>query len=147
MLKKIFTVAALMLSAVVFAHATVKTEMGLSESLAGKSETYRLQVPVEKDMATTEIRMVVPEGVKVSRFMPVPGWTRTVEKDANDRILSVTWKGQLEPGEFIRFLFQATNPASTGTLSWKVYQKYSDGTVVGWDDTSEGTPSSKVTLK
>ncbi|WP_034343000.1 DUF1775 domain-containing protein [Deinococcus misasensis] len=147
MLKKMFAVAAALLSSVVFAHATVKTETGLTESLAGKSETYRLQVPVEKDLATTEIRMVVPDGVKVSRFIPVPGWTRTVEKDANGRITAVTWKGNLEPMEFIRFFFAATNPADAGTISWKVYQTYSDGTVVPWDDSAAETPASKTTLK
>ncbi|GGJ31801.1 YcnI family protein [Deinococcus roseus] len=147
LLKKTLAASLALMLSVAFSHATVKTEMGLSESLAGKSETYRLQVPVEKDLATTEIRLIVPDGVKISRFIPVPGWVRTVEKDANGRITAVVWKGNLEPMEFQRFFFSATNPADAGTLAWKVYQTYSDGTVVAWDDSSADTPASKTTLK
>ncbi|GEM47853.1 DUF1775 domain-containing protein [Deinococcus cellulosilyticus] len=147
MLKKIVSVSLALLLSVAFAHATVKTESGATESLAGKSETYRLQVPVEKDSATTQIRMLIPDGVKITRFLQLPGWTRTMEKDANGRVTSVTWTGNLEPMEFARFFFSATNPAGTGTLSWKVYQTYADGTTVAWDDSSADTPASKTTLK
>lgn len=146
-LQKMIAATLLLVSSAAFAHATVKTEMGLTESLAGKSETYRLQVPVEKDAATTQIRLVVPAGVKISRFIPVPGWIRTLEKDAEGRVTAVTWTGNLEPMEFIRFLFQATNPADTGSISWKVYQTYSDGTVIPWDDSATETPASKTLLK
>ena len=147
MLKKMVAASVALLLSVAFAHATVKTESGATESLAGKSETYRLQVPVEKDSATTQVRLVVPDGVKITRFLQLPGWTRTMEKDANGRITAVTWTGSIEPMEFARFFFSASNPADAGTLSWKVYQTYADGTTVAWDDSSADTPASKTTLK
>ncbi len=138
--------AATLLS-VAAAHATVKTDTGLSESKAGGYETYRLQVPVEKDVATTQVRLVVPAGVKIGTFMPVAGFVRTVRADAKGVILEVTWTGSIAPQEFRRFLFSAANPADMGTLAWKVYQTYADGTVVSWDDSDPATPASKVSIR
>lgn len=144
---KILSLTAAVLLSTAFAHATVRTDAGASESLAGRFETYRLQVPVEKPVATTEVRMLVPAGVVIGTFMPIPGFVRTVEKDANGRITAVTWRGRIQVEEFQRFLFSARNPADAGTLAWKVYQKYADGSVVAWDDSSEATPASKTTVK
>ncbi|WP_425146486.1 DUF1775 domain-containing protein [Deinococcus sp.] len=129
------------------AHATVRTEAGLSESKAGASETYRLQVPVEKDQATTQVRMVVPPGLKLTRFQTLPGFLRSVKTDAGGNVTEVTWRGRIAPMEFARFYFQATNPADAGSLAWKVYQTYADGTVVSWDDSDPATPASKVSIK
>jgi uncharacterized protein YcnI len=63
----------------VSAHATVRTDAGTSESLVGKFETYRLQVPVEKEMATTQIKMLVPKGAVIGTFMQSPSWQRTLK--------------------------------------------------------------------
>ncbi|ADV68231.1 DUF1775 domain-containing protein [Deinococcus maricopensis] len=146
-MRQILTLSAALLASIAFAHATVKTELGAGESLAGKSETYRLQVPVEREVATTQVQLFVPAGVKVSRFLPVPGFTRSVTRDANGSITSVTWRGRIQPLEFQRFLFQATNPADAGTLKWNVFQTYADGTVVKWDSSDPATPASTTTLK
>ncbi|MBZ9750196.1 DUF1775 domain-containing protein [Deinococcus sp. HMF7604] len=130
------------------AHATVRTEGGLTESKVGASETYRLNVPTEKDISTTEIRLVVPAGVSISRFQVTPGFTRTVRKNADGLVTEVVWKGRVAPMEYARFFFQARNPAAPGELAWKVYQTYSDGSVVAWDDTDPASsPASKTTLK
>lgn len=150
-MRKLFRLAVILASLLVplvLAHAVVRTEMNLAESKAGASETYRLQVPVEKPMATVEVRMIVPEGFTLTRFLQTPGWERSVVKDANGLVREVTWKGRLEDGEFVRFIFQGRNPQTPGTLVWKVYQKYEDGTVVAWDDSDkEKAPASKVEIK
>lgn len=138
----------LLVGSMVFAHATVRTELGQAESKAGASETYRVQVPVEKPQATVEVRLVVPEGLVISRFLQTPAWERSVVRDANGNITEVSWKGKVEDGEFVRFIFQATNPKTAGTLVWKIYQKYADGTVVAWDDADKDKgPASKVEVK
>ncbi|MFC4452269.1 DUF1775 domain-containing protein [Deinococcus sonorensis] len=129
------------------AHATVRTDTGQSESAAGAYETYRLQVPVEKDVATTVVRLVVPAGLKISAFQPVPGFVRTVKMTADGTVTEVTWRGRIAPMEFQRFLISARNPADAGTLVWKVYQTYADGTVVSWDDSAASTPASRVVIK
>ena len=141
----LLTAAALL--SVAAAHATVKTDTGLSESKAGGYETYRLQVPVEKDMATTQVRLVVPAGLKIGTFMPVAGFVRTVRADAKGVISEVSWTGSIAPQEFQRFLFSAANLADAGTLAWKVDQTYADGTVVAWDDSTPAIPASKVIIR
>ena len=147
-LKTVLPLAAALLLSVAGAHATVRTETGLTESAAGKSETYRLNVPTEKEIATTQIRLVVPAGVVISRFQVTPGFTRTVKKDANGLVTEIVWTGRVAPMEYARFFFQAKNPATAGEVVWKIYQTYSDGSVVAWDDTNpaEG-PASRTTVK
>ena len=140
--------AAALLISVAGAHATVRTEGGLSESKVGVSETYRLNVPTEKDIATTQIRLIVPAGVAISRFQVTPGFTRTVTKNADGLVTEVVWKGRVAPMEYARFFFQARNPAQGGELTWKIYQTYSDGSVVAWDDADPARgPASKTTVK
>ncbi|MER3483858.1 MAG: nuclear export factor GLE1 [Meiothermus sp.] len=148
-LARAFAVLTLLSASLVFAHATVRTEAGLAESKAGVSETYRLQVPVEKPMATVEVRLVVPAGFVLTRFLQTPGWERTVVKNADGLITQVTWKGKVEDGEFARFIFQGRNPKDPTRLYWKVYQKYADGSVVAWEkeDPQADTPASAVEIK
>ncbi len=140
--------ATTMVSAVL-AHATVKSEMGLSESKAGSSETYRLQVPTEKPLDTTEVKLFVPTGLTISTFQTLAGFERSVEKNADGIITTVTWKGKIGQQEFQRFLFRAKNPAQPTTLLFKVYQTYSDGSIVKWEDEdSKGkNPASRVEIK
>nr|WP_246580282.1 DUF1775 domain-containing protein [Deinococcus aestuarii] len=130
------------------AHATVRTETGLTESRVGASETYRLNVPTEKAVNTTQVRLVVPAGVAITRFQVTPGFVRTVKTNADGVVTEVTWRGTIAPQEYARFFFQARNPEQAATLSWKVYQTYADGSVVLWDDSDpEQTPASKTTVK
>ncbi len=50
--------------------------------------------------------------------------------------------------EYARFFFSARNPDAAGILSWKIYQKYSDGSVAAWDGSDpENAPDSKITVK
>ena len=143
-----FALVAALLLPVAAAHATVRTEVGLAESKVAASETYRLNVPTEKAIATTQVRLVIPAGVAVTRFQVMPGFTRTVKTNADGLVAEVTWRGRIAPMEYARFFFQAHNPEQAGTLSWKVYQTYADGSVVAWDDTDpDNTPASKTTVK
>jgi uncharacterized protein YcnI len=142
--------AALALVPPVFAHATVRTELGLSESKANANETYRLRVPSEKALDTTEIRLVVPAGLTISGFEALPAWQRSVTKNAQGIVTEVTWKGgKIAESEYAIFPFRAKNPATPGTLFFKVFQKYSDGSVVAWDkeDKAADTPASSVEIK
>ena len=129
------------------AHATVRTESGLNQSAAGARETYVLNVPVEKDLDTTQVRLVVPAGLTISRFQVMPGFERSVTKNGAGLVTEVIWKGNIAPMEYARFAFQATNPQTPGDVSWKVYQTYADGNVVAWDGADPQLPASTVTIK
>ena len=136
------------LLSVAAAHATVRTEAGLTESRVGASETYRLNVPTEKELDTTQIRLLIPAGVALSRFQVTPGFTRTLTRNAAGLVTEVVWTGTVAPMEYARFFFQARNPEAAGELVWKIYQTYSDGSVVAWDDTDPARgPASKTTVK
>ena len=142
------SLAAALLLSFAGAHATIRTETGLAESKVAASETYRLNVPTEKEISTTEVRLLIPAGVTVTRFQVMPGFTRTVTRNAAGLVTEVVWRGRIAPMEYARFFFTARNPEAAGTLSWKVYQKYSDGSVVAWDDTdAQQFPASKTTVK
>lgn len=146
--KSLLALCAAGLISLAAAHATVRTEAGLSESAAGKTDIYRLNVPTEQDQPTTQIRLMVPNGVAISRFQVTPGFTRTVTKNAAGLVIEVVWTGEVAPMEYARFYFQATNPAAAGELVWKIYQTYRGGTVVAWDDTDPAAgPASKTTVK
>lgn len=146
-MRRILTLITLLATSAALAHATVKTDLGQSESLAGKFETYRLQVPSEGGGSTVRVRLSVPAGITISNFLPVPGFLRSVERDADGRVVAVTWTGRIRPDEFQRFLFSARNPAQPGKLSWAVEQSYADGTLVRWDDSSPEHPASTLTVK
>ncbi len=148
MLKNIIALTLSLVLSTAFAHATVRTEAGLTESVAGKSETYRLNIPVEKDLATTQVRLIVPTGVAISRFQVSPSFTRRVIKNDVGLVTEVIWRGRIAPMEYARFFFQATNPKDVGELVWNIYQTYSDGTVVAWDDSDPAkTPASRTVVK
>lgn len=141
--------AALTFGASACAHAVVRTELGSAESALGASEMYRLQVPNESaaTSATTEVRMLIPAGFTLSRTVQAPGWQRRFEKDASGEITAVIWTGHIDLQEIARFYFQGTNPKEATNLSWKVYQKYEDGTVTAWDDATKDFPASSITVK
>jgi uncharacterized protein YcnI len=146
----LIAVAALAVALPVLAHATVRTELGLNESKVGANETYRLRVPTEKPMDTVEVRLVVPAGLTVSGFETTPAWQRSVTRNPQGIVTEVTWKGgKIGEMEYALFPFRAKNPATSGKLYFKVYQKYADGSVVAWDkeDTSADTPASSVDIK
>ncbi len=149
MLNRFMSAALLLLlsSAPALAHATVKTELGSSESALAAYEVYRLNVPTEKAVATTAVRVLIPQGLTVSRFLVQPGFTRTVKTNEAGLITEVTWQGRIAPQEFGRFYLQAHNPAAPTSLVWKVYQTYADGSVVAWDNTEVGYPASVVTVR
>ena len=145
-LSVLLSIAALSLTPAL-AHAVVRTETGAAESAVGASETYRLNVPVEKDVNTTAVRLVIPTGLTITRFQVTPGFTRTVKTDAAGLVTEITWTGTIAPMEYARFFFQARNPEAAGDLSWNVYQTYADGSVVAWDGVDPQTPASKTTVK
>jgi uncharacterized protein YcnI len=134
-------IAVLAFAGIASAHVTVNPR----ESNRNAFQLYTVQVPTEKQIPTTRVRVEFPEGVTVSRFVPAPGWQRDVEKDANGRTTAVTWSGgSLAPDEVGLFYFSGRNADRTGTLSFKAYQTYADGSVVEWVNPGEPNPASVV---
>jgi len=126
------------------AHVTVQPK----EAPAGSYQVFTVRVPSEKDAATTQVKVAIPDGVNISRFEPKPDWTYEVEKGAEDKIVSVTWKATgsgLGATEFGEFRMQGKIAADAKELSWKAYQTYSDGEVVEWTGAPDADKPASVT--
>ncbi|GAA4706457.1 YcnI family protein [Brevibacillus fulvus] len=128
------------------AHVTVWPK----ESTANAYEKYTVRVPVEKEVNTTKVRVEFPTGVTVSTVQPIPNWSYTFEKDSEGRFTAITWTAEnegIKAHEFAEFSFQAKNPKEAGSLSWKAYQTYADGSVVEWTGAPEtDTPAAVTTV-
>ena len=126
------------------AHVTVKP------ATAGIAafQTFVVSVPVEKDIPTVAIRLVVPEGLNFVTPTVKPGWKIDVKKQKTgkeitdddgmtmeeERVTEISWTGGSIPaGQRDEFSFSAQVPAQAGSVSWKAYQTYKDGSVVSWD--------------
>lgn len=128
----------------VFAHVVVRpNEVGV-----GAFQTFTVGVPVEKDVPTVGLRLVIPEGVGHVTPNVKQGWTIEIKTEAEGmkgdilntgeeaprRVSEIIWTGGFIPaGQRDEFLFSAQVPAEETTIAWKAYQTYEDGEVVAWD--------------
>lgn len=137
--------ALLLAAGVASAHVTVEPREGTARGF----QRYTVRVPTERDVPTISVRLEFPEGVTVSSFQPKPGWQREVERDAQQRIVAVTWSGgRIGPGEFDEFGFIARNPAEAGQIAWKAYQTYEGGELVEWTGPAGSEhPASVTTIR
>lgn len=163
MKKTIFTLS--LLSTLLFpAAASAHVRLDPATAVVGR-QIYGVRVPNEKDIATTKVRLIVPEGVEITGVLPIPGWTHSetteaVEHDsamaeeeeaghahaaAEERITEVTWQGgEIKAGEYMVFSINTNYTGDPAKLVWKAYQTYSDGSVVPWDDSNADNPAPTV---
>lgn len=153
MLKKVSTITAMFMLAVfalpatVLAHVTVKP----SEVATAARQVFTVSVPNESETAdVVGVRLVIPEGVKSARPNAKQGWKIDIKKEGEGEAARVTEISWISTGATVpvnlreEFLFQAQAPAEETELKWKAYETYSDGTVVGWDQTpKEGDDANK----
>lgn len=113
---------------VAWAHVTVSPE----EVSPGDFETLTLNVPNEKEIPTTEVRVEVPEGFTVSGVQPVPGWEHEFEEQGGVTRAIVWSGGEIGAREFQQFLISARTAEEDGEYAWPATQTYQDGSVVEW---------------
>jgi uncharacterized protein YcnI len=129
-----FALLLVVLVSSVSAHVVVQpAEVGVA-----KRQDFTVGVPNEKDEArTTQIRLVIPEGLESVTPYVKPGWQiETVKTGEGEeaKVTEITWSGgSIDVGLRDSFVFRAMTPSEPTTLVWKSYQTYSDGTVVSWD--------------
>ncbi|MFC3875516.1 DUF1775 domain-containing protein [Neisseria musculi] len=122
------------------AHVTVRNFANGVDSMSGKSDHFRLNVPTNRNKAVTQVKFVIPEEVKLLFIHPVLGWKYKVEKNSEGNISTVVYKGRMEAGEYTAFPFIARNPAKSDTaVKYKAYVTYEDKVVVPFD----GSPEAK----
>lgn len=113
-------------ASVAHAHVTVWPQ----QSQAGASERYTVRVPTEGQVATTSVELEVPADVTVSAVLVGGGYTYDVRREGN-RIVAITWKLEIKPGETGEFVFFARNPKAD-QVAWKARQRFADGTSADW---------------
>ena len=108
-----------------------------AESRLGASERYTMRVPTEGQVATVGVDLEVPEGVTVSNVMASGGWKSEVKRQGN-RIIAVSWTVDIPAAHFGELVFNARNPKEGTAITWKVKQRFADGTSRDW------TPGTKL---
>lgn len=115
------------------AHAVVSPK----QANIGQFTSFSLGVPSEKDVATTQVRLLIPDGLNYVTPNVKPGWKIDVKKEGegeNAKVSEIDWSaGSIPGGQRDEFVFSAQVPAQAATLHWKVYQTYADGSMVSWD--------------
>lgn len=117
MFKKIATVALLASTFALSAqaHVTIRNFANGVDSMSGKSDHFRLNVPTNRGKAITEIKFVIPNDVKMLFIHPMPNWTYSTKTNSEGNISIITYKGRMEAGEYTAFPFIAKNPAKPDT--------------------------------
>lgn len=150
-MKKILTSIVMMFGAfslfagIASAHVTVLPK----ETTQGSYEMFTVRVPSENDsVPTTNVKVEFPADVNISRFEPKPGWKYEIQKDASDKITSVTWTAEedgLSPTEFGLFNMQGKVADNATEIVFKAYQTYKDGSVVEWVGAQDSEKPASVT--
>ena len=142
-IRVIAAVATLFAPAVADAHVSITPR----QSTLGATEKYIVRIPTEGKVATTAAELDVPEGVIVETMQAPTGFTYEVKR-ADDRIVSIVWKADVKPGEFIEVAFVARNPREGASIVWRLRQRFADGTVSDWTTRPNGAtmPTAVTTL-
>ena len=145
-MRKLFvTTAVIAVIAVIPAKASAHVTVQPSEAIAGGFQTFVVQVPNERDDAsTTKIQVEFPQEFASVSFQPKDGWKRDVKivqfdepieafgEEVTEGVGTVTWSGgEIGPGEFETFAF-SVGPVPEGDLEFPAIQTYSSGEVVRW---------------
>jgi uncharacterized protein YcnI len=122
-------------SEIASAHVVVKpSQVGIASF-----QVFTVNVPTEKSVPTVALRLVIPNGLEEVTPTVKEDWQITTKK-SGDQATEIDWSGgSIPPNLRDDFTFSAQVPADPTELRWKVYQTYSDGSVVSWDATPNGS--------
>lgn len=153
------TFGAFGLAGAAFAHVTVSP----TSAPQGGFTVISFRVPTESDKtSTTKVQVFIDVDatpIAVVDTQPVPGWSakldsktlKTPIKDDDGNTVTsaigdITWTASsaataIKPGEFQQFPIELGPLPTSGSVTFKVLQTYSDGSVVRWiDATTAGQP-------
>ncbi len=147
----VFLAAIFALAGPAGAHVTVSAPQA---TRGGSDQLITFRVPVEKDVATTGLTVVIPAQTPIASVDvdPMPGWThvektaklakpiKTDDGEITSAVAQITWTaatGQgLKPGEFGSFTILAGQLPDAASIAFKAVQTYADGSVVRWIETA-----------
>jgi uncharacterized protein YcnI len=128
-----------------YAHVTVKP----AEVKVGQYQNFTVSVPTEKDLPTTSLKLVIPDGLQSVRPNVKPGWKIELKKQGegeDTKVTEINWTaGSIPADQRDEFVFSAKTPTSEANLQWKAYQTYQDGSIVSWDQDPTSKDESEST--
>ena len=126
------------------AHVTVQPAASRPADL----QLYRVLVPNEEDNASTiGVDLQLPQGVDFVLMQRSDGWKTTIVRDGG-RPTELRWAaGRIPPGGYDELHFIARNPVRIGAIRFKTLQRYSDGDVVRWINTSPDSENPAPTVR
>jgi len=131
-------------AALIPATANAHVSIWPRESMQGATERYTVRVPTEGKVTTIGADLEVPAGVVVEVVAMPAGWTYEVKRQG-ERIVGISWKMDIKPGEFAEFGFVARNPREGTQLVWTLRQRFADGTVTDWTKGPQGVRPTAIT--
>lgn len=135
----------------------------LAAALAGPAEAHVVMAPPEAtagsyyagefrighgcdDLATTAVRIEIPEAVLTARPRPKPGWIVEVErsplalpvvadgKEQRDRVSAIVWRGNLPAHQFDGFGVMLKLPKGHSGPMYLPVRQSCDGKLVEWSE-------------
>ena len=94
-----------------------------AQSQQGAKQKYTLRAPTEGKIATIALMLDVPDGVSA---VSAEGQAELAKEGG--RIVSITWKVKIPPGQSQTFTFEATSPPITEARPSRCGEGLVDGT-------------------
>jgi uncharacterized protein YcnI len=139
-------VAALFVTALGAPAALAHVQVQPALVAPGDAVIFTVVVPNERDVATVEVELQIPEGVIPFAFEETPGWKQSERLAADQSLDVVAWTGSLPPGSFVRFFFLAGTPDEPGEITWPTVQRYADGVSARWIGPPDSEEPAAVTV-
>ncbi len=120
-----------------FGHVSVNprtSEAGIEHKL------FYLRAPVEKEIPVVELGVEVSQewrdnGGDLNSFQDVAGMDLHVDFDDDGKVERVYWTGSRAVVETFQMVYMSMNvPEKPGVYPFKSWQKYTDGSVVWWNE-------------
>lgn len=139
----LIAVSIAVVSAVIAAPASAHVTVKPAEVVTASYQTFTVSVPNERGVATTAVKIIIPDNIEGATPTQKAGWSIEVGKPTegegkDKKVTSLTWSGgEIADGTRDEFTFSAKTPAEDTAVQWKAYQTYADGMVVSWDKEAE----------
>ena len=101
---------------------------------------FFVRAPVEKEIPVVEFGIEVSEewrqnGGDLNSFQDIPGMDLHVDFDDEGKVERVWWTGEGAVVETFQMVYMSMNvPEEPGVYSFNAWQKYTDGSVVWWNE-------------
>ena len=123
-----------LIACLLMAPATARGHISVvpAQAQTGITTPFVVQIPNERDVTMTTVRVSVPSAIRVAdRLTPPAGWTVNPLVGQGSDLAGGDYDGELAPGEVLEVTLVGT-PLVPGEAVWRVEQTFADGERVLW---------------